>query len=101
MPRWRIAAPSPRATTRGIVTVLAYQLVQVIWTRLQAHGERSSWQTLRERLAGWQRVTAVFRRQDWRMLHVHKVTQAEPAWQAIYDRLVIAASPGGVSKLIV
>ena len=54
-----------------------------------------------ERLAGQQRVTAVFRRQDGRMLHVRKATQAEPGQQAIYDKLGIAASPGGVSKLIV
>ena len=46
-------------------------------------------------------MTAVFRRQDGQMLHVRKGTQAEPGQQAIYDKLGIAASPGGVSKLIV
>ncbi len=56
------------------VTVLAYQLVQVIRTRLQAHGERASWETLREWLTRQQRVTATFRRQDGRMLHVRKAT---------------------------
>lgn len=43
-----------RAEAHLFVTVLAYQLVQVIRTRLQAHGERASWETLRERLAGQQ-----------------------------------------------
>jgi len=52
--------------------------VQVIRQRLQAHRERSSWATLRARLAGQQRVTAMFRRKDRRMLHVCKTTQAEP-----------------------
>lgn len=41
-----------RAEAHLFVTVLAYQLVQVIRQRLQAHGERSSWAPLRARLAG-------------------------------------------------
>ena len=89
-----------RAVVRLFVTVLAYQLVQVIRTRLQAHGERSSWQTLRERLPG-QRVTAQFRRLDGRMLHVRKATHAEPSQSAIYDKLGVDASPGGVRKPVV
>ena len=83
------------------MTVLAYQLVQVIRARLQAGGERASWVTLRERLGGQQRVTAVFRRQDGRMLHVRKATQAEPGQQAIYEQLGVTAAPGGVRKLVV
>ena len=75
-----------RADAHLFVTALAYQLVQVIRTRLQPHGERSSWQTLRERLAG-QPVTAQLRRQDGRMLHVRKATHAEPSQLAIYDKL--------------
>ena len=63
-----------RAEAHLFVTVLAYQLVQVIRQRLQAHGERSSWATLRARLAGQQRVTAMFRRKGGRMLHVRKAT---------------------------
>ncbi len=66
-----------RAEAHLFVTVLAYQLVQVIRTRLQERGGRARWTTLRERLAGQQRVTAVFRRQDGRTLHVRKATQAE------------------------
>ncbi len=73
----------------------------MIRTRLQARGERCSWQTLRERLAGQQRVTAQFRRQDGRMLRVRKATQAEPGQLAIYDKLGVDASPGGVRELIV
>ncbi len=90
-----------RAEAHLFVTVLAYQLVQVIRQRLQARGERSSWVTLRARLTGQQRVTAKFRRKDGRMLHVRKATQAEPGQLAIYDALGVSASPGGVSKLIV
>ena len=83
------------------VTVLAYQLVQVIRRRLRASGERASWTTLRKRLAGQQRVTAVFRREDGRTLHVRKATRAEASQQAIYDALGVDASPGGIRKLTV
>lgn len=83
------------------VTVLAYQLVQVIRARLQAGGERASRVTPRERLAGQHRVTAVLRRQDGQSLHVRKDTQAQPGQQAIYKQLGVTAAPGGVRKLVV
>ena len=67
------------------ITVIAYQLVQVIRTRLRQTGENSSWTTLRRILEGQQRITATFRRADGRTLHVRKATRAEPPQQAIYD----------------
>ena len=90
-----------RSEAHLFVTVLAYQLVQVIRTRLKEAGEQASWTTLRGRLAGQQRVTAVFRREDGCTLHVRKSTQAEASQQAIYDALGVSASPGGVRKIIV
>ena len=90
-----------RSEAHLFLTVLAYQLVQVIRGRLKQHGERASWTTLRRRLAGQQRVTAVFRRQDGRTLHVRKATLAELDQQAIYDALGVSRSPGGVRKTIV
>ena len=47
-----------RADGHLFITVIAYQLVQVIRTRLRAHGEHASWTTLRRILEGQQRVTA-------------------------------------------
>ena len=67
-----------RADGHLFITVIAYQLVQVIRTRLRAHGEHASWTTLRRILEGQQRVTATFRRPDGRTLHVRTATQAEP-----------------------
>ena len=82
------------------ITVLAYQLVQVIRRRLGAQGEHSSWPTLRSILAGQQRVTATFRCADGRTLHVRKATQAEPDQHAIYDILGVDPAPGGIKKLV-
>ena len=65
-----------RADGHLFITVIAYQLVQVIRTRLRARGEHASWTTLRGILAGQQRVTATFRRPDGRTLHVRTTTQA-------------------------
>ncbi len=62
---------------------------------------QASWTTLRRRLAGQRRVTAVFRQADGRMLHVCKATRAESWQRAIHERLGVDASPGGVRKLVV
>ena len=90
-----------RADGHLFVTVIAYQLVQVIRTRLRQAGENASWTTLRRILEGQQRITATFRRADGRTLHVRKATRAEPPQQAIYDALGIGSAPGGISKTVV
>ncbi len=83
------------------LTVIAYQLVQVIRKRLKQRGNDSSWTTLRGILEGQQRVTVTFRRGDGRTLHVRKATRAEPDQKAIYDALGIDPAPGGIRKMIV
>ncbi len=90
-----------RADGHLFISVIAYQLVQVIRTRLRQYDDNSSWTTLRRILEGQQRVTATFRRPDDRTLHVPKATRAEPLQQAIYDALGIDFTPGGVRKTLV
>ena len=90
-----------RAEGHLFITVIAYQLVQVIRTRLRQVGENASWTTLRRILEGQQRVTATFRRADGRTLHVRKATRAEPPQHAIYDALGVDPEPGGIRKTIV
>ena len=81
-----------------LITVLAYQMVQVIRRKLAAQGDHLSWNGLREILGVQQRVTATFRQRDGRTLHVRKATVAEPALRRIYDALAINPAPGGVQK---
>ena len=83
------------------LSVLACQLVPVVRQRLRAGGETARWTTLRGRLAGQRRVTAVFRQADGRMLHVRKATRAESWQREIHERLGVDASPGGVRKLVI
>ena len=82
------------------ITVLAYQCVQLVRTKLKAAGINDSWATLRETLSTQQRVTASLRRKDGRTVHVRKSTQAEPPSMAIYRALAINPAPGGIKKLI-
>ena len=92
-----------RADGHLFITVIAYQLVQVIRTRLRGHGNPASWTTLRRILDGQQRVTATFRRPDGRTLHVRTATQADqPLDQRdIYDALGVDPHPGGVRKTLI
>ena len=90
-----------RADGHLFITVIAYQLVQLIRTRLRAHGNHACWTTLRRLVEGQQRVTATFRRPDGRTLHVRTATQPEPEQRAVYDALGVDPHPGGVRKTIV
>ncbi len=90
-----------RAEGHLFITVIAYQLVQVIRRRLRQTGQCARWTTLRRILEGQQRITATFRRADGRTLHVRKATRAEPPQQAIYEALGIDHAPGGVRKTLV
>ncbi len=94
-----------RAEGHLFITVIAYQLVQVIRRRLAAHGDEScrnaSWTTLRRILGARQRVTATVQRKDGRTVHVRKATRPEPQQQAILEALGIRGSPGGTQKEIV
>ena len=90
-----------RSNGHLFITVLAYQLVQVIRRRLGEQREHSSWDTLRSILGGQQRVTCTFRRADGSTLHVRKATRAEPDQRAIYDALGVNPAPGGIRKMVV
>ena len=83
------------------ITVIAYQLVQVIRRRLRQHGQSESWSLLRRILNGQQRITATFRRADDCALHVRKATVAETAQREIYQALGISETPGGTQKTII
>jgi transposase len=92
-----------RADSHLFITVLAYQLVQLIRRCLKESdiNANSSWRTLREIMRTQCRVTASFRRADGKALHVRKATRAEPEQMAIYRALKVNPAPGGISKTIV
>jgi transposase len=83
------------------ITVLAYQAVQVIRTKLKTKNIVASWSTLRETLSVQQRVTATFKQRDGRTLNIRKATVAEKSLNEIYEKLGISTTPGGIKKLTV
>ncbi len=90
-----------RADGHLCLTVIAYQLVQVLRTRLREHRAHASWTSLRHLLDGQQRGTTTFRRPAGRTLHVRTATQPEPEQRALYDALGVDPNPAGVRKTLV
>ncbi len=89
-----------RADGHLFITVLAYQCVQLLRSKLKAAGITDSWNSLREVLSVQRRVTTSLLRKDGRTLHIRKATVAEPALQKIYQALAINPAPGGTKKMI-
>ncbi len=83
-----------------LITVLAYQAVQVVRQLLKKEGIQASWSTLRKILQVQRRVTATFQQRDGGTLHIRKSTRAETELMRIYQILGISAAPGGTKKLV-
>ncbi|ABK42582.1 transposase, IS4 family [Magnetococcus marinus MC-1] len=83
------------------ITVLTYQIVQIIRQQLAEKGIHGRWSTLRDILSSQCRITASFRRPDGHSLQVRKATRPEPEQQKIFQALGIHANPGGVKKMVV
>lgn len=89
-----------RADGHLFITVLAYQLVQILRRKLKAADINDSWSSLRETLTVQRRITAAFKRRDGHTLNVRKTTLAEPDLMKIYRALKIDSAPGGVRKMV-
>lgn len=90
-----------RANGHLFISVLAYQAVCVLRTRMKGSGVRDSWTTVRNALATITRTTTSFERQDGRTLHVRKTAAADADEAAIYAAMGIAAPPRNLQKTIV
>ncbi len=82
-----------RAEGHLFITVIAYQLVQEMRTRLRNKGLFSSWTTLRHILHRQVRSTNVFRCRDGRTLHVRTTSQPDSELKGIYDALGVDRAP--------
>lgn len=82
------------------ISVLAYQFVHFLRTRLKEKDIHARWDTLRDTLSIQRRVTADFCQQNGRTLHVRKATTPEPALKKIYEALGLDLLPGGTRKLV-
>lgn len=83
------------------ISVLAYHFVHSIRLQLKAHGIDDDWNSLRETLAGQQRITTTLQRRDGRAVHVRKATRPEPAQQKLLISLNLSPNPGGTHRTII
>ena len=90
-----------RANGHLFISVLAYQAVCVLRTRMKANGWHDSWTTIRNVLGTITRTTTSFERRDGRTLHVRKTATADADEAAIYAAMGITAPPRNLQKTIV
>lgn len=83
------------------ISVLAYHFVHALRLQLKAQGIDDAWDTLRETLAGQQRITTTLQRRDGRAVHVRKATRPEPQQQKILQILGLPANPGGTHRAVI
>ena len=89
-----------RSDAHLFISVLAYQFVQIIRTRLADRGIHDSWASLRNILRVQRRVTSRFSTRAGRTLSVRKASQPEPQLNALYTALALDLNPGGTRKVI-
>ena len=90
-----------RSDAHLFISVLAYQFVQIIRTRLAERGIHDSWASLRKILQVQRRVTSSFKTRAGRTLNVRKASLPEPELAPLYAALALDPNPGGTKKLIV
>jgi hypothetical protein len=89
-----------RSDAHLFISVLAYQFVQMIRTRLADHGIHESWTSLRQILRIQRRTTSRFNTRAGRTLSVRKASQPDAELARLYDALALHPNPGGTKKLI-
>jgi transposase len=83
------------------ISMLAYHFVHTVRLQLKDKGVNDAWDTVRETLAGQQRITTTLRRRDGRTVHVRKATRPEPQQQKICEILGLHANPGGTHRVVI
>ena len=89
-----------RSDAHLLISVLAYQFVQVIRTRLADRGHHHSWASLRQILRIQRRTTSRFNTRGGRTLSVRKASQPEAEFAQLDRALGLDPNPGGTKKLI-
>lgn len=80
------------------ISVLAYQFVQIIRTRLADRGIHDGWISLRKILQVQRRTTSRFNTRAGRTLSVRKASQPEAQLNELYAALALHPNPGGTIK---
>ncbi len=90
-----------RADGHLFISVIAYQAIQVLRTRMAQTGLTASWTTIRNVLRTLPRITTAFARPDGRRLHVRNTALPNADQAAIYQAMPIAPPARNRRKTIV
>ncbi len=82
------------------ITLLAYHVSHSIRYRLQKHGIKYSWETIRNILSGHVRVTTTIKGEDNQAIHIRKNSRSSFDQKKIYNALEIWKLPGKIIKAI-
>lgn len=80
------------------ISVLAYQFVQLVRTRLADRGIHATWASLRGILRIQRRSTSAFNTRGGRILSVRKASRPKAELARLYDVLALDHYPGGIRK---
>ncbi|HEB63520.1 MAG TPA: hypothetical protein ENJ07_03470 [Gammaproteobacteria bacterium] len=97
----RMVNPASELATHQWLQERSGLLVHTLRFQLKAQGIHLSWNGLRQKLMGQDRVTVLLKREDGKTLHVRKTTRAEQRQQIICDALGIEATPGQTEKTVI
>ncbi len=90
-----------RADGHLFISVIAYQAIQVLRTRMAQTGLTASWTTIRNALRTLPRITTAFARPDGRRVHVRNTALPNADQAAIYQAMQIASPAPNLRKTIV
>ncbi len=79
-----------RADGHLFISVIAYQAIQVLRTRMAQTGLTASWTTIRNALRTLPRITTAFARPDGRRVHIRNTALPNADQAAIYHAMQIA-----------
>lgn len=84
---------SKTSRTHLFIAVLAWHGVHLLRTRLAAHGIHDSWETIRNKLAGWVRITSTVNEIDGASIVVRQDARPDAHASAIARTLGVGTGP--------
>lgn len=85
-----------RADAHMFISILAYHILHIIEQRLRNHGDRRSWETIRDVLSTHKRLTIEYNVKEQKQsirYHLNLCSKPEPAHREIYSRLGLSVVP--------
>ncbi len=89
-----------RVDAHLFITLLAYHVSHSIRYRLEKHGIKHSWETIRKILSGHVRVTTTMKGEENQAIHIRKNSRSGSVQKKIYNALDLRKLPGKIIKTV-